>query len=94
MELEQVINVAFEASAVRFGLSPFVLDGIEVWRIRRQVKQCVSSLLQHLLHVFALMERGIIHDHNALRRQLREKVLLYPAVKNSGIDGGLEETDG
>ena len=64
-----------------------MLDGVEIRRVGRQVEKGVTGLFEGFLHLDTFVEAGIVHNHNALRRQFWNQILLHPAIKNEGIDG-------
>ena len=75
-------------------LSPFMLDGVEIWRVRGQVFQLVLCLLTLSLHGRAFMERCVVHYNHALGWQFRQQILLDPGGGNFCVDIPLEGTQG
>jgi len=77
-----------------FSLCPFVFDGVEIRRIRREVVQGMASLTQGVLNVLAFVEGGVIQDNHSGRGELREENLMNPGEEGIGVDAALKETDG
>lgn len=75
-------------------LGKTLFNRVEVWRIRRQVKQLNPSCATHLLHPFAAVERRIVHDQNrmglgpstAMGKKFFYKVLEHSAVGGAQVD--------
>ena len=61
-----------------FGLSPLVLDGVEVREIRRKRFQGVVRLAEGILNVRALVEGGVIQDDHGGRGQFRQEDVVNP----------------
>ena len=77
-----------------FGLRPFVLDGVEVWRVRREVFEDVTGLAKGLLNIGAFVEGGVIQDDNGGRGQLGQEDVLNPGEEDIGVDTAFKKTDG
>lgn len=71
MGAKEVIDSTVGLFANGFGLRPFVLDGVEVWRVRREVFEDVTGLAKGLLNIGALVESGVIEEDNGGWGQLR-----------------------
>ena len=52
---------------ISFQLGKEFLDGVEIWRIRRQVQQFDSCIRTQLLDSVRVVERGIIHYKHRFR---------------------------
>ena len=77
-----------------FGLRPFMLDGIEIGGIRRQVFQGVAGLAKGVLNVGAFVEGGVIEDDHGGGRQLRKEHAVGPSEEDLGVDAGFKKADG
>ena len=68
--------------ADRFGLCPFVLDGIEIGGIRRQVFPGVAGLAKGVLDVLPFVESGVVQDDHGGGRQLGQEDLTEPGEED------------
>ena len=91
-KLEEGVDVALKSGCL--SLSPFMLDGVEIWRVRGQVFQLVLCLLKLSLHGRAFTERCVVHYNHALGWQFRQQILLDPGNENFRVDIPLEGTQG
>jgi len=77
-----------------FGLSPRVLDGVKVGRIRRELFEGVAGLAADVLNVGAFVESGVVQDDHGGGRKLRQEDRANPGEKDVRVDAGFEQTDG
>ena len=73
---------------------PIVLDGIEIWGIRRQVFQGVAGLTAGVLDVLPFVEGGVIEDDHGGGRQLRKEHVVGLSEEDLGVDTGFKKADG
>ena len=66
------------------GLSPFVLDGIEVGGIRRKIFQSVARLAEGVLDVRAFVEGGVVQDDHGGSGELRQEDVANPGELSTG----------
>ena len=92
--IKELVNCATDTSSCRFDLGPLFFDGIKVWWIWWQVKQCVPRSFQGFHHILSFMKSSIVHDDNASRRQLGNEVLIDPGIENDGVHGCLKKAHG
>jgi len=92
--LEEGVDVALKSPSGCLSLNPFMLDGVEIWRVRGQVFQLVFCLLKLSLHGRAFMERCVVHYNHALGWQSRQQILLDPGGENFRVDIPIEGTQG
>lgn len=78
----------------RFGLRPFLLNGIEVRTVRRQKLHSMTLFLDGMDDVAALVERRIIHDDDGQRRRGWQQCCFCPCQEDVGIDGAVPEVHG
>jgi hypothetical protein len=71
-------------------LDPFALDGVEVKRGRRQVKERLSFLFDGPFHLGSFMESCIVHQSHASRWEFRNQMLFDPGRENFRMDVGLD----
>ena len=64
-----------------FGLSPLVLDGVQVRGIRRKRFQGVARLAEGILNVRVLVKGGVIQDDHGGRGQFRQEDVVNPDEK-------------
>ena len=76
------------------GLSPFVLDGIEVGGIRWEVFEGVARLAEGVLNVGAFVESGVVQDDHGGRGELRQEDVANPGEKDVRVDARFEQADG
>ena len=91
---EKFLNVTILGLPDFFSLGPFFFDRVEVRGVRREVKQSVPSGFNGLFHISSFVESRVVHDNDALGREFRKEVLLYPSCENFGVDVDPEETHG
>src|SRR5215831_17230919 len=88
---EDIFDGAAGFSAERFGLGPFMFDGIEVWAVSRQIFEGMASAGDGMLGVLSFVEGGVIDDDHASLGQLGQQVLLDPGGEDLGIDSKAEQ---
>lgn len=76
------------------GLSPFVLDGIEVGGIRRKIFQSVARLAEGVLDVRAFVEGGVVQDDHGGSGELRQEDVANPGEKDIRVDAGFKQANG
>ena len=79
-----ILSVFFEGCEV-------MLDGVEVWGVRRQEQQGGAGLLDKLRCFRRCVKRGVVHDHAVLVRQARAQPRLQPGVEDHRIAGPFEQ---
>ena len=77
-----------------FGLSPLVLNGVEVGRIRREIFESVAGLAEGVLNVGAFVESGVVQDDHGGGGKLRQEDVANPGEKDVRVDAGFEQADG
>ena len=77
-----------------FGLSPLVLNGVEVGRIRREIFEGVAGLAEGVLNVGAFVESGVVQDDHGDGGKLRQEDVANPGEKDVRVDAGFEQADG
>nr|WP_275887667.1 hypothetical protein [Candidatus Fukatsuia symbiotica] len=77
-----------------FSLSPFVLNRVEVRRIRQEIFQNKTRFLYSRLDILAFVKAHIIHHDNSPLRDFWQSVLGYPRMKNIAIDIVFKGTNG
>ena len=90
------------SSDVLFLKSPAWFDGIEVWRVRRQVEDANATLGTCWPHPRVMVCAEVVHDENVAAPQLRQETLRQPsheAVFRRGVEHRAEnhpasESDG
>jgi len=74
-----------------FDLGEGLLDGIEVWRIRRQEQELGASLPDSLPDGLALMAAEVVHDHDVAGLKNRRQLLLRIGQEALAVDGAVED---
>nr|WP_275887675.1 hypothetical protein [Candidatus Fukatsuia symbiotica] len=77
-----------------FSLSPFVLNWVEVRRIRREIFQNKTGFLSSRLYILAFVKAHIIHHDDSPLRDFWQSVLGYPRITNIAIDIIFKGTNG
>ena len=77
-----------------FGLRPFVLDGIEIRGIRRQVFEGMAGLTERVLEVLPFVEGGVIENDHGSGWPLGEEDVVGPSKEDFGVDAGFKKADG
>src|SRR5215469_2539278 len=80
-------------SAERFGLGPFVFDGIEIGAVGGEIFEGMLGAGDGLLGVLSFVEGGVVHDHDASCGQLGQELLPDPGSEDLGIDSEAEQSD-
>ena len=70
------------------------LDRIEVWRVRRKIKQHRARRFDRLRDTGDLVYRKIVHDHDIAALECGNETLLYVSEKHRSIDGPFEHEGG
>jgi hypothetical protein len=70
-----------------FEPSPTLLNPIEVWRIRGQVKQPTANGFDQLSHPTAMMKSGVIQNHHLSWHQCGQQTGFEPRFKHHTITG-------
>ena len=78
-------------SQQRFQFGEYLLDGIEVGAVRRQIAQAGPGFFDGLLDTGNLVARQIIHDDNVADPQRRSQELLHPGEKSFAVHGSVEQ---
>lgn len=71
-----------------------LLDGVEVWRVRRQEPQPCSSGSDGCAHGFALVAAEIVHDHDIAWLQCRHELLFDIGTEGLAVDRTIEDARG
>jgi hypothetical protein len=90
---EDIFDGAAGFSAQRFGLGPFVFDGIELWAVSREIFEGMAGAGDSMLGVLSFVEGGVVDDDHASLGQLGQQVLLDPGGEELGIDSEVEQCD-
>ena len=80
-------------SAERFGLGPFVFDGIEIGAVGGEIFEGMLGAGDGLLGVLSFVEGGVVHDDHASLGQLGQEILPDPGSEDIGIDSEAEQCD-
>jgi hypothetical protein len=80
-------------SAERFGVGPFVFDGIEIGAVGGEIFEGMVGAGAGLLDVLAFVEGGVVHDDHASLGQLGQEILPDPGSEDLGIDSEAEPCD-
>ena len=78
----------------RFGLRPFMLDGVQVGRIRRKIFESHSGLVNSCLNILSFMKGGVIHNKDGSFRNFWQQILDYPRLKAIAINISVVKTRG
>ena len=81
------MDILFILSSKGFGLSPLMLDGIEIRRIRGEVQKIMSCLFKGIFHCFPFVKSGIVQNDNTPLRKLGNEILDHPMIKDLCVDG-------
>lgn len=90
MNREELLKGAVIFSANGFSLSPFVLNGVKIRTIRREIFKLMSSGLNEGLPILPLMESGVIHDDNAGFWEDGQEVLSEPGIEDITVNIRIE----
>ena len=80
-------------SAERFGLGPFVFDGIEIRAGGGEIFEGMVGAGYGMLGVLSFVEGGVVHDDDASCGQLGQEFLPEPGSEDLGIDSEAEPSD-
>jgi hypothetical protein len=79
--------------AERFGLGPFVFDGIEIRAVGGEIFEGMVGADYDLLGVLSFVEGGVAHNDDASCGQLGQEILPEPGSEDIGIDSEAEQSD-
>ncbi len=63
---------------------------VQIRRIWQKIFKEAASRLNRFLDPLRCMELGVVHDNISTICQYRQKHLLYPCLKNVGINADIE----
>jgi hypothetical protein len=90
---EDIFDGAAGFSAERFGLGPFVFDGVEIRAVGGEIFEGMVGAGYGMLGVLSFVEGGVVHDDDASCGQLGQEILPDPGSEDIGIDSGAEQSD-
>jgi len=65
--IENILCSCFGGAEQQFQFGPSLFDGVQVWRIGRQVEQFRTCLLDPLAHAFDLVRAQVIQHYHVTR---------------------------
>ena len=90
-EFPEFVDGPFGSVAEQFlELGERQFDGIQVWRIRRQVAYFGSDRFDRFANSKDLVAGEIVHHHDVARLQDRRQMLLNPGAEQLAIDTAID----